>query len=94
MAMRIDGRAALLASAVAAVAMTAGTPRESHAQGTWCARSFDRDVGTAENCGFYSFEQCLATVHGWGGICARNLSIPEPMPATKQPSKKSRRDQK
>jgi hypothetical protein len=25
--------------------------------------------GSLENCGFYSFEQCLASINGVGGIC-------------------------
>jgi hypothetical protein len=28
--------------------------------------------GGGTNCGFYSFEQCLATVRGIGGFCVRN----------------------
>jgi hypothetical protein len=28
--------------------------------------------GGGTNCGFYSFEQCLANVRGIGGFCVRN----------------------
>jgi hypothetical protein len=28
------------------------------------------------NCGFYTFEQCQATVLGAGGYCARNVNEP------------------
>jgi len=41
---------------------------EARADGTWCARY----PGGASNCGFYSFEQCQATVSGIGGFCDRN----------------------
>jgi hypothetical protein len=34
----------------------------------WCAR-YD---WSTYNCGFVSFEQCLATVRGIGGFCERN----------------------
>jgi hypothetical protein len=36
----------------------------------WCAQYSGR--GGATNCGFYSFEQCMQTVHGIGGFCNRN----------------------
>jgi len=38
--------------------------------GTWCAQYNVR--GGASNCGFYSFQQCQATVSGIGGFCQRN----------------------
>jgi len=37
--------------------------------GTWCA-NYSNQSGS--NCGFYSFEQCRATVSGIGGFCTRN----------------------
>jgi hypothetical protein len=42
----------------------------AHADGTWCAQYSAQGGGT--NCGFYSFEQCQATVSGIGGFCMRN----------------------
>jgi hypothetical protein len=42
----------------------------ARADGTWCAQYSDK--GGATNCGFYSFEQCRATVSGIGGFCMRN----------------------
>ena len=40
----------------------------------WCAEYSGGGTGGggATNCGFYSFEQCLATVRGIGGFCIRN----------------------
>jgi hypothetical protein len=39
----------------------------------WCAQySGGGTGGGGGNCGFYSFEQCLATVSGIGGFCSRN----------------------
>ena len=36
----------------------------------WCAQYSGRAGGM--NCGFVSFEQCMATVSGLGGFCIRN----------------------
>jgi hypothetical protein len=36
----------------------------------WCAQYSSQGGGT--NCGFYSFEQCMATVSGTGGFCQAN----------------------
>ena len=42
----------------------------SAAEYPWCAQYGGRDGG--RNCGFVSFQQCLATVHGMGGTCEQN----------------------
>ena len=36
----------------------------------WCARYMMR--GSVYNCGFVTFEQCLANVSGIGGFCVQN----------------------
>ena len=36
----------------------------------WCATY--NDAYGARNCGFVTFEQCLATVRGIGGFCGQN----------------------
>ena len=41
----------------------------SRADGTWCA-NYGSHGGT--NCGFYSYEQCRATMSGVGGSCQPN----------------------
>jgi Protein of unknown function (DUF3551) len=48
-----------------------GLVTEAKAQNyPWCAVY---DTGAAPlNCGFVSFEQCMATVRGIGGFCQRN----------------------
>jgi Protein of unknown function (DUF3551) len=38
----------------------------------WCANYSGRGMGGAQNCGFVSFNQCLATVRGVGGTCGPN----------------------
>jgi Protein of unknown function (DUF3551) len=42
----------------------------------WCAVYGDDFGGT--NCGFTTFEQCLATVSGIGGFCERNTMYVPP----------------
>ena len=37
----------------------------------WCAQLSVR--GGARNCGFVSWEQCMATVRGIGGFCEQNF---------------------
>jgi uncharacterized protein DUF3551 len=43
----------------------------------WCSIYSDR-VGSS-NCGFVSFEQCMANVRGIGGFCVQNAwaAVPE-----------------
>jgi hypothetical protein len=47
----------------------------------WCANLGGRDGGW--DCGYYTFEQCMATARGLGGSCAPNpraLAAPKPPP--------------
>jgi hypothetical protein len=47
----------------------------------WCS-IYSGDMGGAKNCGFISFEQCMANVHGIGGFCQRNDWYRPPAGAT------------
>jgi len=49
----------------------------------WCAQYSGGSWGGARNCGFVSWEQCMATVSGIGGFCEQNLFYtgPERPPA-------------
>ncbi len=63
---------AVLAVIVAALSLDA---KDANAQGKywpWCAR-YD---GWTIVCGFATFQQCLATVSGVGGICQPNVEGP------------------
>jgi hypothetical protein len=53
----------------------------ARADGTWCAQYSNHGGGT--DCGFYSFEQCRATVSGIGGFCMRNPFSPYRNPGWK-----------
>ena len=45
----------------------------------WCAIYGGADIGGASNCGFTTFEQCMVTLSGMGGFCARNTQyMPSP----------------
>ncbi len=39
----------------------------------WCAQYGGEDGGGGRNCGFSTYEQCMATISGMGGDCQRNL---------------------
>ena len=70
----------LSAVAVLAAMSAFGTPAEAQNY-PWCAQYSGRGFGGAMNCGFVSFEQCLATVSGIGGFCMpNNLYQPQPRP--------------
>jgi hypothetical protein len=62
-------RQSLFALSVGVVAI--GFVTQAKAQNyPWCAVY---DTGAAaQNCGFVSFDQCMATVRGIGGFCQRN----------------------
>src|SRR5262249_7674533 len=51
----------------------------AHAQNRpWCAY-YDGHFGGASNCGFSTYEQCLATISGIGGWCQPNTTyVPPP----------------
>jgi hypothetical protein len=60
----------------------------ARADGTWCAHYGTGFSGT--NCGFYSFEQCRATVSGIGGFCQPNTFSASG--AVREPRRRYRRD--
>lgn len=44
----------------------------------WCAEYSGGRGGGGTNCGFTTFEQCMATVSGIGGFCNRNTQYHPP----------------
>jgi hypothetical protein len=47
----------------------------------WCAYYGGGQGGGGTNCGFVTFEQCMATLSGMGGWCNRNTQyVPPPGP--------------
>jgi hypothetical protein len=55
----------------------------ARADGSWCA---NYGTGPGANCGFYSFQQCMAALSGNGGYCAQN-----PLHATARDSRRQPR---
>jgi Protein of unknown function (DUF3551) len=70
-------KAALFLLGVMVAAPAIATP--AHAQGrAWCAY-YNGHFGGASNCGFYTYQQCLATISGIGGWCQPNTTyVPPP----------------
>jgi hypothetical protein len=83
--MRISAFVALMLMTAAALA-----PRPAAAFNyPWCATYYDVSLGM-KSCAFTSYEQCMATVSGVGGICAQNpFYPPQPPYAGRLRAKKS-----
>jgi hypothetical protein len=58
-------------AAVAALTAFNAPPAKAEIQYPWCAE-YGRFGNQAENCGFSTYRQCLATISGIGGFCQRN----------------------
>lgn len=79
---RKGGRAAMrtliIAIGMCAAAGTMSTRAEAQNY-LWCAYYSGGRGGGGTNCGFTTFEQCMATVSGIGGFCDRNTQyVPAP----------------
>jgi hypothetical protein len=57
-------------------------PARAEVQYPWCAE-YRRYVG-GTNCGFVTYQQCLATISGIGGYCYRNPAYPPPRQRSRQ----------
>jgi hypothetical protein len=83
-------KALLLAIGALAAAAALNTPAEAQNY-PWCAYySAGEGGGGGTNCGFTTFEQCLATISGIGGFCDRNTQYvpppgPHPAPVHRRP---------
>jgi hypothetical protein len=76
----------LLLIIVGAFAAIVCIERPAEAQnGAWCAY-YNTGDGGSRNCGFATFEQCLATVRGIGGNCG-----PSPYPSAPETPSRRRR---
>jgi hypothetical protein len=68
----LDSRARMFAAAAALLtALVAAAPAEAGARGRapWCGNLSGHSL---DDCNYFTFEQCLVSVHGLGGICSRN----------------------
>ncbi len=82
-AMTGAGKPVLLAFAVVAAALGAA-PRAQAQNYPWCA--FYGNADPPANCGFVSFDQCMADVSGIGGFCMPNNTYRPP--ATARPRRR------
>jgi hypothetical protein len=74
--------AVALGATVAATLLDSSTAATARAAPPWCANLGGRDGGW--DCGYFTFEQCMATARGLGGSCQPNpwaLWAPPPPPA-------------
>jgi hypothetical protein len=80
----------LIVVGVIATAASIGICTSAQAQNyPWCAHYGEDDGGT--NCGFTSFQQCLADISGMGGFCEQNNTyVPPIAPAPHQALKHHR----
>jgi len=56
----------------------------------WCAYYGGGAQGGGENCGFSSYDQCMADVSGVGGYCARNTQYVAPSAGAPHPRHRPR----
>jgi hypothetical protein len=61
---------------IVAVTSVGGTTAQAQNY-PWCAY-YGGQMGGSSNCGFVSFEQCMATLSGMGGFCDRNTQYVPP----------------
>jgi len=72
-------RRVLSALALCAVVFTAGTePARAEITYPWCAQYGGRNGG--RNCGFWTYQQCMAARFGNGGYCVANAMYRGPQP--------------
>ncbi|HUI13738.1 MAG TPA: DUF3551 domain-containing protein [Xanthobacteraceae bacterium] len=67
-------RSLLVLGILAGVAAAAPAQAQNY---PWCAQ-YSGNMGGAMNCGFTSFDQCMATVRGMGGFCVENNTYQPP----------------
>jgi hypothetical protein len=66
-----------LAAGVAIAAMSSFTqPAAAAIEYPWCVQYSGGPNGGGRNCGFVSFDQCMMTARGAGGMCQPNVFYP------------------
>jgi Protein of unknown function (DUF3551) len=81
-------RASFVALGILAAAIVSSAPAGAQNY-PWCAQYSGGSMGGGRNCGFTTFEQCLATVHGIGGTCSQNTQYEPPPGVHQKPRRKS-----
>jgi hypothetical protein len=70
----------VLATIAAAMVLTSAAHADQY---RWCAIYGGRDLD-ATNCGFVTYQQCLATISGIGGYCTPNQFYTGPAAAPRK----------
>jgi hypothetical protein len=72
--------------ALALIAVAAASVSPAKAQNyPWCALYNGGAAGGGTNCGFVSFQQCMATASGLGSFCSQNTQyVPPPGPHSRR----------
>jgi hypothetical protein len=75
----------LIAASITIAAIVAGgaLPASADTEYPWCAQY--RNAIGATNCGFVTYQQCLATISGIGGMCYRNPAYPDRPARSRKP---------
>jgi hypothetical protein len=71
---------ATLVLAALAVPAISSSPAQAEVTYPWCAYYGTPDGVGGTNCGFVSWQQCMATVSGIGGWCRQNPRYTNPPP--------------
>jgi hypothetical protein len=78
--------------ALALLALLAGSnPSPAEITYPWCAQYGSGNSGGGRNCGFWTYEQCMATLWGNGGYCEVNAMYRGPSPGMIPPPTEPRR---
>jgi hypothetical protein len=78
----------VLFALAALAALDVFTPSAGQAEPyAWCVQYGGGRGGGGRNCGFVSWEQCMATARGTGGFCEQNLFYTGP---AERPAKRAR----
>jgi hypothetical protein len=70
-------KALLFILGILTAAILMGTPAQAQNY-PWCAFYSGSGMGGGRNCGFTTFEQCMATISGIGGTCMQNTQYEPP----------------
>ena len=82
-------RFALCAALAAAALSSFASPAAAAIEYPWCVQYGGGDDNGARNCGFVSYDQCMLTARGAGGMCERNLFYEDQK--AKQPNRPRKR---
>ena len=87
-------KVALAGAAALAALSSLAPPAQSAIEYPWCVQyGTGMGGGSARNCGFVSYEQCMMTARGAGGSCEQNLFYLDQVAKQRQQPRKRRRDE-